>query len=147
MENTFRRAFGEFKKEYASKKIPVKFSECRGTCIYIGKFLRVTYILSPILYVGSFDRCEICYNAEALLKKNLRLSNDEREIIKVKSMHLLDLWLSTNVSAIVVCCRLIVVAISRSSLTSASNYYKTLRRRTTLISMVNHSPRCCLLTA
>ena len=43
------------------------------------------YLVSYTLLLGSFDRCEICYNAEALLKNNPKLSKDERDVIKVRT--------------------------------------------------------------
>lgn len=36
------------------------------------------------MLLGSFDRCEICYNAEVLLKNTRGLSHEGRDIIKVR---------------------------------------------------------------
>lgn len=89
-ENTFRRAFNEVKSQFAVKGVKVKFNSGKGKSVlgmlllYVLAASLCYFIMVHILFcmVGTFDKCEVCHNAEQLLKRTSIWSKDEIAIIK-----------------------------------------------------------------
>lgn len=91
-ESTFRRALSAVQRDMKrSKGVTVRLSggkgeSCLKDCSYVSCILDGIYI-----YLGSFERCEICANADILLQQYSRKSPEEREIIKeYRRLHILQ---------------------------------------------------------